>query len=1110
MSDLSSNPAQLESLLSQLSVNDTNTIKRAEASLKPFLKKPSCLPALLTQLQGSASEQVRHMATVLIKKKITSLFSKCSKADQTNLKNTFISMLVNEPSKAVRIGIASVISLLAKSVLTTDGDWPELFALLTQLVGHAEEGYRSLCFDLLNQLIENVVKYLVPHTPTLVTMFMSGFQDHNTAVSTAAMGAAANYVSCIADEQEVMQIGVLINPMIAVMTRTLSQGEDGDDDVVVKGLEVLQECMTNDQPLINEHIATVVPFLMAILSGTAVSQGVKEAAGQTAICLIQFRPKFLAKCDMVKPMLMSLVQIIALSDASGAGSLFVMDRAEKVEEGGEEEDMSDDKLNQQLAQTLLDAMAIHVPSKFFTENAMSICSTCLASASPKERKAGCAVMGIIVEGCKDAFKELMGSILAGLLPAVRDSDVSTRECAWFAIGQLTEHCQSNIATHHQTLMPVILGGLEDPQETVVLSTCYVVENFVDALQASTLVGYMPHLMSRLVHILQSSTNKNLQELALSAIASLAVSSDAQFLPYVEMTCTMLSQILFITEPALFQLRGRALECLGHVAVAIGKDHFTPYFELGMRSAMQGLQVEDSALKEHSFIYFANAVKVMGHTFDGHLKEMVPFLAGVICEPELSPFEDAETKLAELGADEDEDDDDGGGKFLLNTQDGFVDTKKAALTALGALAEHTKGAFYPYLESTLNDVLLSEDGALNSYHQAIRSEATVILEYMVGVACDHTNFPRPPKHQSVVLDPIVTEMVRAVMLTYVTALDDMEKEPVAAALIGICGVLEMVGVAALGVTNPVDNTQLGQTLVKKLHDVLKEKLPCQKIEKHETHHTGEDDDDDDHDNVVMDAATDTIAYMAKAAGSAFEGYYQTLHKPLMKFTKSNRAFTDRAMALGCVAEVLQEFDSASASKYVDSVLPVIAEALQDRMEEVRRNGTYCLGVVCSSVGAPLTVHYSRFLQILQPLCVRPAAQLVAGDVGGADVDNALSAVAKMIVVAADAVPLAQVLPAMVAALPLRADLTEAASVYGCFIQLIMTGNAIAMSMLPQLLVCLCQVIAPASLYEDGAKALVVTFFKQMAANPSHQSALTAALPLIADGEVSGLIDAAIRS
>jgi hypothetical protein len=111
---------------------------------------------------------------------------------------------------------------------------------------------------------------------------------------------------------------------------------------------------------------------MAILNNTAVSQGVKEAAGQTVICLLEYRPKLLAKCDMVNPMLLSLVQLIARSNASGAGSLFVMDRGSK--ENTDEEDLDDDQLNQQLAQSMLDSMAINIPSKYFTDAALKICS----------------------------------------------------------------------------------------------------------------------------------------------------------------------------------------------------------------------------------------------------------------------------------------------------------------------------------------------------------------------------------------------------------------------------------------------------------------------------------------------------------------------------------------------------------------------------------------------------------------------------------------------------------------------------------------------------------------------------------------------------------------
>lgn len=61
---------------------------------------------------------------------------------------------------------------------------------------------------------------------------------------------------------------------------------------------------------------------------------------------------------------------------------------------------------------------------------------CLSSADPRERKAGCAVLGIISEGCKDALTVVLSSIVAGILPVTQDRDLTTRECAWFALGNI--------------------------------------------------------------------------------------------------------------------------------------------------------------------------------------------------------------------------------------------------------------------------------------------------------------------------------------------------------------------------------------------------------------------------------------------------------------------------------------------------------------------------------------------------------------------------------------------------------------------------------------------------------------------------------------------------
>jgi hypothetical protein len=47
--------------------------------------------------------------------------------------------------------------------------------------------------------------------------------------------------------------------------------------------------------------------------------------------------------------------------------------------------------------------------------------------------------------------------------------------------------------------------------------------------------------------------------------------------------------------------------------------------LGMQSALQALTMEDDDLKEHSYVFFANASKVMGAAMDPYIP-MVAFLS----------------------------------------------------------------------------------------------------------------------------------------------------------------------------------------------------------------------------------------------------------------------------------------------------------------------------------------------------------------------------------------------------------------------------------------------------------------------------------------------------
>lgn len=99
-------PAVLVAVLSSLNANDTAIIRKAEKALKPFMKTLACVPALMQQLTTSQDINIRHHSALLLKRKISVLYSKCSTTQREQLKDTILQIVVSEPNKAVRTAMA--------------------------------------------------------------------------------------------------------------------------------------------------------------------------------------------------------------------------------------------------------------------------------------------------------------------------------------------------------------------------------------------------------------------------------------------------------------------------------------------------------------------------------------------------------------------------------------------------------------------------------------------------------------------------------------------------------------------------------------------------------------------------------------------------------------------------------------------------------------------------------------------------------------------------------------------------------------------------------------------------------------------------------------------
>lgn len=153
--NLASDPNSLSRTLMMLTQPETAVVRQGEKILKPFLKLTSCILPLINQIRSSPDESIRHHAALLLKKRVAVLYGKFNPAQKQDLKLQLLALMVSEPSKSIGVALAGVVASVAKCVLSTENQWPELFGMLLQLSADPIENMRSLNYSLLEQVINS-------------------------------------------------------------------------------------------------------------------------------------------------------------------------------------------------------------------------------------------------------------------------------------------------------------------------------------------------------------------------------------------------------------------------------------------------------------------------------------------------------------------------------------------------------------------------------------------------------------------------------------------------------------------------------------------------------------------------------------------------------------------------------------------------------------------------------------------------------------------------------------------------------------------------------------------------------------------------------------------
>jgi hypothetical protein len=923
----------------------------------------------------------------------------------------------------VRRGIAQGISKMAAH-LFQGNQWPECLEYIANCAGSQDENHRELAFIILGNVVPLMIEYMPDSLPTLKQMVKNGLQDPSSSkVKTSAMDAALVAIVMLCDDERLMNFQDYIPIFMTLCGEYLNAGMERETTHTLEGFIMMSE---SPHPVITPHLEQIVQMAMTVCQSESLEVGTRETASQVVSTLISEKPKLFKKKGLVPSVLLAFMDMCTKCPI-GAGVLKFHEEDEKEGLGFEEDDEDVQSIHL-MAQLMIDSLAMAINKKFLFNLAHQKSLEFMQDPDPMKRKTGCATLGIISEGCQELMAEQLDTLLPPIIALARDPHGLVRECACFCLGQWAEHLQPYISDHHQPILQAAFDLLNDVDNIKVqLHVCTVLENMCTNMEPSDIMAYLTPLMQRLVQMLQSVRSRTVQEMILSAMAACSVAAQTEFQPYVEGLVPLLVPMMENTEENNMMLRGRALELMGHIATAIGKDAFEPFFLPTMKIASDGLQFDNTELKEFIYTFFSNIVSVKKKEMGEIVGQLVPHLIGAVRESD-GGVEDA---------DDDDDLDEEQFEEMQKVRTALLGVKETSIEALGQFCEHTEDLCAPMMPEIIAALKLQ----IMYWHESVRSKAIIslsqVLACLAATVQQPTEFANGLPAQVPIHDKIKTVVNQITNDVILRMKADTDKEVVAECCIFLHKSAELFGPALFeNCLQPVNEVVLM---------LLKEEAVCQK--------TADDDDDDEfeHDFVLLDCVTDLVGVMGRILGQAFVPFFNPHHfQAILKFSGGVRPDKDRSMAIGCFAEVFEGIGAAS-STFLNVMVPLMQRGLADGSIDVQRNSTFCVGIIAEVCGKEAEPHYMSFLQGLRPLFARPSQDALSTQAGkqrAALVDNACSAVARMIRFGPSALPLGEVLPVFVNALPLQDDFNENKVVYTCVSELLARKAPEVMDLIPK--------------------------------------------------------------
>ena len=634
-----------------------------------------------------------------------------------------------------------MISTIAK-IDVEDGHWADLPSLMQHAANSSDVHHREVSTYILFAILESMGDGFLHRFAELFSLFSRTIHDPESAevrINTMlALSKMAMAIDADNDESSLRAFEDALPHMVAILKQYI---DAGDEDRVLQGFEVFQTLLSCDSRLLNKHFRDLVLFMVNIAADTAIDDDARVQALTFLIQIVTYR-KFKFQSLMIGEQLtLGIVDIIT--------------------DSGEDMDDEDDQLTVSgSALGLLNSMASNLPPSHTVVHLLRVFDAGANSPDPNRRQAVIRALGTCVEGAPDFLNTQLNTYLPAMMRLLDDSNLYVREVALSGVRTLADQLADDMAKEHGRLLPALARNLDraikelnGPDDKVnlgiVASSCSAIDSLVAGLEPEQLKPYLSELVVH-ISLLLGHPDMKIKASAIGAIGSIALAAKSEFLPYYEQAMNDLSSFVQLKDSTEeLDVRGVTCDAMGNIAIAIGAEAFQRYVVPMMHATEEGLKLDHARLKESSFLFWGDMVKV----YENNFKSFLPGVAHTLFECLEQDEASLEVELGVEGADlvgqevtiagrkvkvaaasDDNEIDNDGMKSddeNTDTDDGWDDVdgataiameKEIAIEVLADMVSFTKGEFLPYLEKTV-EVLMS---MLDHTYEGVRRAAISTL------------------------------------------------------------------------------------------------------------------------------------------------------------------------------------------------------------------------------------------------------------------------------------------------------------------------------------------------------------------------------------------------